>query len=81
MEDPSRYECMAAMTLMGNKNWAAYVNPSANAPLPFGHLLTYPTWADGEGNVSALEDCPDFPDLGGKVVGAKSGVLPPILTT
>jgi phospholipase D1/2 len=72
---------MRALTLAGNKNWAAYVDPSANAPLPYGHLLTYPNWVDTEGNVQELQDYPEFPDLGGRILGTKSNVLPSILTT
>jgi phospholipase D1/2 len=67
--------------VVGNKNWAAYVDPSTNAPLPYGHLMTYPNWVDAQGNVSELQDCVEFPDLGGKILGQRSNVLPPILTT
>lgn len=81
LEDPSRVECMRAMTVAGNKNWAVFVDPSTNAPLPHGHLVTYPNWVDADGNVSELQDYPEFPDLGGRVMGARSNVLPPILTT
>lgn len=81
LEDPSQLQCMTAMTVSGNKNWAAYVDPSTNAPLPYGHLVTYPNWVDADGNVSELQDYPEFPDLGGRILGARSAVLPPILTT
>jgi hypothetical protein len=36
---------------------------------------------DTEGNVTTLGDCEEFPDLHGKILGTKSMVLPPILTT
>jgi hypothetical protein len=81
LEDPSRVECMRALTKAGNENWAAFVDPSTNAPLPYGHLVTYPNWVDEHGNVTELPDCPEFPDLGGRIMGTKSNVLPPILTT
>lgn len=81
VDDPSRSECMQVLTLAGNQNWAAYVDPAVNAPLPHGHLVTYPNWVDGEGNVAELPDHPEFPDLGGRILGTKSNVLPPILTT
>lgn len=72
---------MHAVTLAGNRNWAAYVEPGVNAPLPHGHLLAYPTWVGADGTVGPLEGCEDFPDVGGRILGTKSGVLPPILTT
>lgn len=80
-DDPSSAKCMNAVTYAGNENWATFVDPGANQLLPHGHLLTYPTWADENGNVKALEGCEEFPDLGGKIMGTKSGVLPPVLTT
>lgn len=81
VEDPSTLDCMAALTDMGKRNWAAYIHPTANQPLPYGHLLTYPTPVDENGFVSALAGSEDFPDLGGRILGQTSGVLPPILTT
>jgi phospholipase D1/2 len=72
---------MRALTLLANENWRAYVDPATNAPLPYGHLMTYPTWVDADGSVGPLEGCEEFPDLGGKIIGTRSGVLPPILTT
>jgi hypothetical protein len=81
VEDPSSLQCINALSVVGNKNWAAYVDPTTNAPLPFGHLMTYPNWVDAQGNVSELQGCAEFPDLGGKILGQKSNVLPPILTT
>lgn len=81
IDDPSSLDCMRLLTGAGNQNWAAYVDPAVNAPLPYGHLVTYPNWVDPSGAISELQDHPEFPDLGGRILGAKSAVLPPILTT
>jgi hypothetical protein len=48
--------------------------------LPNGHLMNYPIFVTEDGAVGALPGVEDFPDLGGKVLGAKS-ILPGLLTS
>ena len=46
-----------------------------------GHLVEYPINVDQEGEVSAMEDCTNFPDTMAPIQGAKSAHLPNKLTT
>ncbi|GJR70925.1 C2 domain-containing protein [Tanacetum coccineum] len=46
-----------------------------------GHLLRYPLQVDADGNVNSLPGFDNFPDVGGKVMGAHSPSMPDILTT
>lgn len=71
---------MQSLRQIGQDNWLAYQGLDVQ-PLPRGHLMTYPTQVDAAGNVTALPDCEEFPDLGGKILGTKSNVLPGILTS
>jgi phospholipase D1/2 len=80
MDDPSDVRCIRVLSKVGAENWAAYAGTELRA-LPYGHLMAYPTWVDGEGNVLPLEGCEEVPDLKGKICGTKSMVLPPVLTT
>lgn len=48
--------------------------------LPNGHLMNYPIFVTEDGAVGALPGVEDFPDLGGKVLGARS-ILPGLLTS
>eukprot|EP00775_Hariotina_reticulata_P010522 gene10522-10682_t len=80
VQDPSSLQCMRTVTALANDNWAHFVS-SEVLPLPHGHIMTYPEWVDSSGQVSVLPDYEEFPDLGGKVMGTKSAVLPAALTT
>eukprot|EP00878_Enallax_costatus_P010831 GHUV01011310.1.p1 GENE.GHUV01011310.1~~GHUV01011310.1.p1 ORF type:complete len:894 (+),score=260.77 GHUV01011310.1:345-3026(+) len=80
LDDPSDVHCIRMLSKVGAENWAAYASPEVQ-PLPYGHLMTYPTWVDSEGNVLPLDGCEEVPDLKGNLCGTKSMVLPPILTT
>lgn len=80
MEDPSDVRCIRIMSKAGAENWAAYAGPEVQQ-LPYGHLMTYPTWVDADGNVLPLDGSEEVPDLKGKICGTKSMVLPPVLTT
>lgn len=71
---------MAALTRVGAANWEAYLAPEC-APLPHGHLMLYPTTVGPDGSVGSLPECEEVPDLGGRITGTKSAVLPSILTT
>lgn len=70
---------MQSLRQIGQDNWLAYQSPDVQS-LPRGHLLNYPTTVEADGTVRALQDCEEFPDLGGKILGTKSAVLPGILT-
>ena len=46
-----------------------------------GHLLSYPIHITKKGEVKELPEIEFFPDTKVKVLGSKSKLLPPILTT
>ena len=78
-EDPSSLECARSLIQIGDANWLAYHSPDVH-PLPRGHLLSFPNIVGADGSISALPDCDEVPDLGGKILGTKSVVLPGLLT-
>eukprot|EP00775_Hariotina_reticulata_P006308 gene6308-6543_t len=79
-DDPTSLECMRAMQNLAKANWQVYCGPEAR-PLPHGFLMPYPNLVGDDGSVTPLPDCEEFPDLGGKILGTKSTVLPGLLTT
>jgi phospholipase D1/2 len=64
---------------IANNNWRIY--SSEEMSLLQGHLLKYPVQIDSDGQISSLPDCENFPDAGGKILGAHSATIPDILTT
>lgn len=57
------------------------LTPPLLQPLPHGQLMNYPMFVTEDGAVGALPGAEDFPDLGGKILGTKSAVLPGMLTS
>lgn len=43
MDDPSDVSCIRMLSKIGAENWAAYAGDELRS-LPYGHLMTYPTW-------------------------------------
>eukprot|EP00879_Flechtneria_rotunda_P012466 GHRR01013018.1.p2 GENE.GHRR01013018.1~~GHRR01013018.1.p2 ORF type:complete len:342 (+),score=123.05 GHRR01013018.1:2623-3648(+) len=80
LDDPSDIKCMHAIKQMAQENWEAYVGHDT-APMPHGHLMRYPVQIDEGGNAWPVPGFEEVPDLGGKFIGAKSAVLPGVLTT
>lgn len=78
-EEPERLECVHKVNAIAEKNWKLFA--SEEFSLLQGHLLKYPVQVDSEGKVSSLPDCENFPDAGGKILGAHSTTIPDILTT
>ncbi|KAI3808379.1 hypothetical protein L1987_24328 [Smallanthus sonchifolius] len=77
--DPETLECVNKVNKIAEDNWKRYTDDK-HTTLE-GHLLRYPLKVDGNGNVSSLPGYENFPDVGGKVLGAHSPALPDILTT
>lgn len=75
--EPHSLECVKKVSEIAENNWN---NFSAKGSLQ-GHLLRYPIQVDQDGNVGPLQGSEEFPDVGGKVVGAHSNTLPDVLTT
>ncbi|XP_021802561.1 phospholipase D delta-like [Prunus avium] len=71
-------ECVKRVNLIAEENWTKFVGDEFAALQ--GHLIKYPVEVDGNGKVGALPGRESFPDVGGKILGARS-TLPDALTT
>ncbi|KAK7406873.1 hypothetical protein VNO78_08508 [Psophocarpus tetragonolobus] len=78
-EEPERVECVHKVNAIADNNWKLFV--SEDFSLLQGHLLKYPVKVDSDGKIRSLPDCENFPDAGGKILGAHSTAIPDILTT
>lgn len=78
-KEPERLECVRKVNEIAEKNWRIY--SSEEFSLQQGHLIKYPVQVDSDGKVSSLPEWENFPDAGGKVLGAHSTTIPDILTT
>ncbi|EPS73398.1 hypothetical protein M569_01343, partial [Genlisea aurea] len=73
-------ECVRYVNQVAESNWRIYTAAKYSRPLQ-GHILKYPITVDGDdGKVSPLVGYENFPDVGGKVLGAPSNI-PDALTT
>ncbi|GBF94843.1 phospholipase D gamma [Raphidocelis subcapitata] len=80
-EDPSDLACARRLRAIGDANWVAWSRDDDCAPMPSGHLMTYPVAVAPSGAVGPLPGAETFPDLGGRVLGQRGGTLPVVLTT
>ncbi|XP_024975715.1 phospholipase D delta isoform X4 [Cynara cardunculus var. scolymus] len=78
-KEPETLECVKIVNKIAEDNWKRYTDE--NFRTLQGHLLRYPLQVDAGGNVNFLPGYENFPDVGGKVMGAHSPTLPDILTT
>lgn len=72
-------ECVKTVNSIAEDNWKRYTDQDFK-PLQ-GHLLWYPVQVDSNGKVSPLPGFENFPDIGGRVLGAPSTTVPDTLTT
>lgn len=72
-------QCVRRVNEVAEKNWERYTADEFTEMQ--GHILKYPLQIDAEGKVDSLHGYENFPDLGGKIIGAHSTTLPDILTT
>ncbi|KAG8383726.1 hypothetical protein BUALT_Bualt04G0043800 [Buddleja alternifolia] len=79
LKEPETLECVKRVNEVGEDNWKRYTNDDLT--LLQGHLLKYPVFVDVDGNVSPLPGHENFPDLGGRVLGAHAPTIPDVLTT
>lgn len=71
-EHPESVECVSRVRWMGELNWRQF---ESNEISPMrGHLLKYPVQVDRTGQVTPLPGCETFPDMGGKIIGAFTGI-------
>lgn len=78
-KDVETLDCVRRVNKIAEDNWKRYANDEFTELQ--GHILKYPLQIDAEGNVESLPGYENFPDLGGKIIGAHSATLPDILTT
>ncbi|GAA0143638.1 phospholipase [Lithospermum erythrorhizon] len=78
-EEPESLQCVKRVNEIADENWKRYVDESFTKLQ--GHILKYPLQVDADGQVGPLPGHENFPDLGGKILGAHSPTLPDVLTT
>ncbi|KAK1432601.1 hypothetical protein QVD17_09498 [Tagetes erecta] len=78
-KDPEALECVERVNEVAKANWKRFTADEFSSLQ--GHILKYPLEIDVDGNVKSLPGYENFPDLGGKIIGAHSTTLPDILTT
>ncbi|XP_038703693.1 phospholipase D delta-like [Tripterygium wilfordii] len=77
--EPESLKCVKTVNEIAEENWKSYADP--NFRLLQGHLLKYPIQVDADGKVGPLPGYEEFPDTGGKVLGAHYMAIPDVLTT
>ncbi|KAH8503170.1 hypothetical protein H0E87_014469, partial [Populus deltoides] len=77
--EPDNLLCVKRVNHTAEENWKKFTDP--NFKLLKGHLLKYPLKVDADGKVGPLPGSENFPDVGGKVLGAHSATIPDALTT
>ncbi|XP_051151968.1 phospholipase D alpha 1-like [Andrographis paniculata] len=77
---PHSEECARKVNELAEKYWEIYASSELRQDLP-GHLLRYPIEVSSEGAVMEMPQHECFPDTTARVLGAKSDLLPPILTS
>lgn len=78
-KEPESLECVKTVNKIAEENWKKFTDTEYSALQ--GHLLRYPLQVDVDGRVNPLPGHENFPDVGGKAIGAHSIQLPDILTT
>ncbi|XP_024993710.1 phospholipase D beta 1-like [Cynara cardunculus var. scolymus] len=69
---PESVECVRRVRLVGEQNWEQYTADKVTDMT--AHLLKYPVEVDRKGHVKPLPGCPNFPDVGGSIVGSFASV-------
>ncbi|XP_010520828.1 PREDICTED: phospholipase D delta-like [Tarenaya hassleriana] len=77
-KEPETIDCVTKVNKIAEDNWNKYTAENFT-PLQ-GHLLKYPLSVDISGKVTPLPGFDTFPDVGGKILGART-TLPDALTT
>lgn len=79
LDEPEALECVKRVKEVAEDNWKRFTSEEFTTLQ--GHLLKYPIEVDVDGNVNPLAGHENFPDVGGRVLGANSPTIPDILTT
>lgn len=75
---PSSRDCVRWVYGVARQHWDMFASDTFQGDLP-GHLMAYPIVVGDDGKITGVVE--QFPDTKAKVLGNKSTVLPPILTT
>ncbi|KAM7261193.1 hypothetical protein ACFE04_026668 [Oxalis oulophora] len=65
---PESLECVRRVRTLSEMNWKQFFAEEVSEMR--GHLLKYPVDVDRRGKVKSLPECPNFPDVGGSIVGS-----------
>ena len=76
-KEPHSVACVRKVNTIAEGNWKSFASEEVIALQ--GHLMTYPVLVDQEGKVGPIPGHEQFPDVGGKILGAPSA-LPDSLT-
>ncbi|KAH7546359.1 hypothetical protein FEM48_Zijuj01G0192300 [Ziziphus jujuba var. spinosa] len=76
---PESIQCVRKVNEIAKKNWSLYIQEKLD-DLP-GHLLSYPIEVLHDGQVTILPGSEFFPDTRAPVLGAKTDLLPSVITT
>ncbi|XP_031265508.1 phospholipase D delta-like [Pistacia vera] len=76
--EPESLDCVKFVNKIAEDNWKSFTEEAFT--LLQGHLLKYPVEVNSDGKESPLPGFETFPDVGGKVLGARTN-LPDALTT
>ncbi|KAJ7565055.1 hypothetical protein O6H91_02G045900 [Diphasiastrum complanatum] len=76
---PWSLECVRKVNTVSDNLWNLF---AADSPVDLpGHLLTYPVAISSDGSVLEFPGLTHFPDTKANILGVKSELLPPILTS
>ncbi|CAM8919071.1 unnamed protein product [Rhodiola kirilowii] len=78
LKEPHNLDCVQTVNKIAEDNWSNFTSEEFR-PLQ-GHLLKYPIEVDIDGKIESITGQETFPDVGGKVLGARTN-LPNALTT
>ncbi|CAK8568631.1 unnamed protein product [Lathyrus sativus] len=79
-DEPESVECVKLVNRVAERNWKLYCDDTLDESVTT-HLLRYPVEVGEDGSVTSLPGMQYFPDTKALIVGSKSELLPPILTT
>ncbi|RZR79090.1 hypothetical protein BHM03_00004664 [Ensete ventricosum] len=68
--EPQTVECVRHVNKVAEFNWQCYASPEIKEMN--GHLMRYPVKVERDGRVGPLPGHENFPDVGGKILGAHS---------
>ncbi|XP_027356583.1 phospholipase D alpha 1-like isoform X2 [Abrus precatorius] len=80
-DNPESLDCIGLVNALAHINLDMYSKEEFDEYRPFHHLMRYPIEVTNEGAITTLQGLEYFPDTKARILGCKSNILPPILTT